>query len=171
MVLGAREFRAAVKMNGRQPFKVLHRSAAGLEDDERLQDMRAPRLVLTSPPYPGVHVLYHRWQVDGRKESPAPFWVANCQDGQGQAHYCFGHRKQRGLTTYFNGIRDSFVGVRQVIDPCALVVQMVAFSEPDWQIPRYLESMQDAGFDDLAGQELLVRELRARALAPRKGPY
>jgi L-amino acid N-acyltransferase YncA len=30
--------------------------------------------------------------------------------------------------------------------------------------------LQDAGFEDLAGQELLVRELRARALAPARKP-
>ena len=107
-------------------------------------------LVVTSPPYPGVYVLYHRWKVRGRKETAAPFWVANCLDGQGQSHYCFGHRKQKGLTTYFTGIEKSFAGVRQVIDPKALVVQMVAFSEPDWQIPRYLESMDAAGFDEVS---------------------
>ena len=54
-----------------------------------------------------------------------------------------------GLITYFNCIRDSFAGVRRVSDPRALVVQMVAFSEPDWQIPRYLESMEGAGFDEV----------------------
>jgi hypothetical protein len=115
---------------------------------------KRPTLVVTSPPYPGVYVLYHRWKVRGRKESPAPFWVADCQDGQGQAHYCFGHRKQQGLTRYFNGIRESFAGVRQVIDPSALVVQMVAFSEPDWQIPRFLEAMQEAGFDEVPPESL-----------------
>ncbi len=30
-----------------------------------------PRLIVTSPPYHGVHILYHRWQVDGRRETPA----------------------------------------------------------------------------------------------------
>jgi hypothetical protein len=111
-------------------------------------------LVVTSPPYPGVYVLYHRWKVRGRKESPAPFWVADCADGQGQAHYCFGDRKQQGLTIYFSGIRDSFAGVRRVIDPRALVVQIVAFSQPDWQIPRFLESMDEAGFKEVLPESL-----------------
>ena len=30
------------------------------------------KLVVTSPPYPGVHVVYHRWQILGRKETPKP---------------------------------------------------------------------------------------------------
>ena len=28
-----------------------------------------PKLVVTSPPYPGVHVLYHRWQTWAGRES------------------------------------------------------------------------------------------------------
>ncbi|MCX5653589.1 MAG: DNA methyltransferase [Planctomycetota bacterium] len=52
------------------------------------------RLVVTSPPYPGVHVLYHRWQVDGRRETPAPYWVAGCNDGQGASFYNFGDRRE-----------------------------------------------------------------------------
>lgn len=80
--------------------------------------------------------------------------MADCQDGQGQAHYCFGHRKQQGLTSYFNGIKTSFAGVRQVVDANGIVVQMVAFSEPNWQIPKFLESMSEAGFDEVMPEDL-----------------
>jgi hypothetical protein len=41
------------------------------------------------------------------------------------------------------------MGVRRVIAPAALVVQLVAFKEPDWQLSRYLESMSAAGFDEV----------------------
>jgi hypothetical protein len=160
LIKGMREFRQAVRDNP-PPDRAkaitisIHSSAADLPASNRFASLpKKPTLVVTSPPYPGVYVLYHRWKVRGRKESPAPFWVADCQDGQGQAHYCFGHRKQRGLTTYFNGIRESFDGVRQVIDPSALVVQMVAFSEPDWQLPSFLEAMDAAGFQEKMPQSL-----------------
>jgi hypothetical protein len=72
-VAGARALRAATKANlNKTMIEIVNRSAAGVEDDERLQAWRPPRLVLTSPRYAGVHVLYHRWQVDGRKEAPLP---------------------------------------------------------------------------------------------------
>lgn len=158
---GMREFRDAVRENpagGRGPAMSLsfHCPVSALPQhaSEIAALPKKPTLVVTSPPYPGVYVLYHRWKVRGRKETAAPFWVADCQDGQGQAHYSFGHRKQKGLPFYFNGIRDSFVGVRQVIDPKALVAQMVAFSEPDWQIPRFLEAMDAAGFDEVSPESL-----------------
>jgi hypothetical protein len=149
MVKGAREFRAAVTENGRFPVTVINRSAAGLEDDERLQTMRAPRLVLTSPPYPGVHVLYHRWQVDGRKEAPLPFMIANRLDGAGGSYYTMGDRKYPELRTYFENIKATMSSVAVVANRRTVIVQMVAFSEPKWQLPRYLETMEDAGLTEV----------------------
>jgi hypothetical protein len=157
---GMRSFREAVAENlpPKQSHALsvpIHCTAAELPAAEELETLpRRPTLVVTSPPYPGVYVLYHRWKVRGRKETAAPFWVAGCQDGQGQAHYCFGHRKQPGLTKYFDGIRTSFKGVRKVVDEKALVVQMVAFAEPDWQIPKYLEAMNEAGFAEVMPENL-----------------
>ena len=148
MVQGARELRAAVKENGRHPVTVLHRNAAGLEEDKRLWEMGAPRLVLTSPPYPGVHVLYHRWQVDGRKEAPLPFMIANKLDGAGSSYYTMGDRKYRELRTYFENIKATMSSVAALANGETIIVQMVAFSEPKWQLRRYLETMEEAGLTE-----------------------
>jgi hypothetical protein len=149
MVEGARELREAVKANGRRPVTILHRSAAGLEEDARLMRLRAPRLVLTSPPYPGVHVLYHRWQVDGRKEAPLPFMIANKLDGAGSSYYTMGDRKYPDLRTYFDNIRRTLSSVAALANKRTVIVQMVAFSEPEWQLPRYLETMEEAGLMEM----------------------
>jgi hypothetical protein len=149
MVAGARALRAAVTGNGPRPtIEVFQRSAAGLEDDERMLAWRAPRLVVTSPPYPGVHVLYHRWQVDGRKETPLPFMIANKLDGSGSSYYTMGARKYPELTTYFDSIRATMSSVASIADKRTVVVQMVAFSEPKWQLQRYLETMEEAGLTE-----------------------
>jgi DNA methylase len=105
-----------------------------------------PRLVVTSPPYPGVHVLYHRWQVHGRRETPAPYWLAAQNDGHGAAFYTFGSRSRSGLDNYFKTLTDSFQSVRQIIQPDAMVVQLVAFADAQSQLPLYLRAMQDAGY-------------------------
>lgn len=149
MVQGARELRAAVGESGRHPVTILHRSAAGLEDDERLEEMGAPRLILTSPPYPGVHVLYHRWQVDGRKEAPLPFMIANKLDGAGSSYYTMGDRKYPELRTYFEKIKATMSSMAAFANKRTVIVQMVAFSEPRWQLPRYLETMEDAGLTEV----------------------
>lgn len=106
-------------------------------------------LVVTSPPYPGIHILYHRWQVDGRRETPAPYWIADCSDGQGASFYNFGDRRERDAKTYFEASLHTLHAIRQVMAKGAVIVQMVAFGDPKRQLPRYLKNMELAGFHEL----------------------
>ena len=126
----------------------LHRSAVGIEDDSRITELGHPALILTSPPYPGVHVLYHRWQVLGRRETPAPFWIAGTLDGAGASYYTFGDRKN--VPRYYELAREAFASVARLSSRKTVVAQMVAFSEPEWQLPSYLEVMQDSGFKEIS---------------------
>jgi hypothetical protein len=105
-----------------------------------------PRLVLTSPPYPGVHVLYHRWQVLGRRETPAPFWLADLQDGHGESYYRFGSRTPTGMENYYATLRTAFTVVRRVLGPDTLVAQLLAFGDVGVQLPAYLAEMETAGY-------------------------
>jgi hypothetical protein len=107
------------------------------------------KLVITSPPYPGVHVLYHRWQVMGGKETAAPFWIADCLDGQGNSFYTFGdRRKQTHEQEYFARLQRAFTEVRKVLANDAVVVQLVGFSKPKKHLACYLEAMCAAGFEE-----------------------
>ena len=56
-------------------------------------------------------MLYHRWQVDGRKEAPLPFMIANKLDGAGSSYYTMGDRKYPELKTYFDSIRATMSSV------------------------------------------------------------
>lgn len=138
-----------------QSRRIICASSENCHADLRIPKSWGPvRLVLTSPPYPGVHVLYHRWQVRGRRETPAPFWLANQRDGAGEAHYALGRRDESQLTRYFARLQAVFSSVRELLSPNAWVVQLVAFSDPSWQLPRYLRAMTAAGFEEieLSGQ-------------------
>lgn len=105
-----------------------------------------PKLILTSPPYPGVHVLYHRWQVWGRRETPAPYWITNLRDGHGESYYTMGGRSALGQKSYFEELQKSFANLRTVLHKDANVVQLISFSNTDTQLPLYLEAMESAGF-------------------------
>ncbi len=135
---------------GRKPPPVLiHGSSENIGKHRHFSSGGLADLVVTSPPYPGVHVLYHRWQVDGRRETPAPYWIANCLDGQGASFYNFGGRKQENHDDYFNASLRTLQGIRSVMRDEAVMVQMVAFSDPKSQLPRYLDNMTSAGFTEL----------------------
>jgi hypothetical protein len=150
MLAGARALRTAVNRYPCLPtVRVLNRSAIGLEEDPQLMDCTPPRLILTSPPYPGVHMLYHRWQVDGRKEAPLPFIIANKLDSACSSYYTMGDRKFPELKTYFANLRATMSSVAALADTSTIVVQMVAFADPTWQLRRYLETMEEAGLSEL----------------------
>lgn len=151
MLKGARELRAAASSyKGFAPTATcVNESIVGL-NKTNIFGGASPKLVLTSPPYPGVHVLYHRWQVDGRKETAAPFWIANKLDGSGASYYTLGDRHAKDNWTYFEGLRSALTSVSDICDEDTTMVQVVAFTDPVRQLPRYLEVAEEAGFTELS---------------------
>jgi hypothetical protein len=74
--------------------------------------------------------------------------IANRLDGAGSSFYTMGDRKHPNLATYFANIKATMSSVAALADNNTVVVQMLAFSEANWQLPRYLETMKDAGFTE-----------------------
>jgi hypothetical protein len=153
MIDGLKVYRNLTNRSGKAPERdqilILNRAADGIDHEPAVLQFGRPKLVLTSPPYPGVHVLYHRWQILGRKETPAPFWISSTLDGNGTSYYTFGDRKQPNLESYFETAQRSFGSIAKLAARDTLVVQMVAFSKAPWQLPRYLETMQAAGLEEV----------------------
>ncbi len=145
MVEGVQRYSKAVRKSDVK-IVCMQRSAVGIENDAIWNQIPRPKLIITSPPYPGVHVLYHRWQIHGRKETPAPFWIAGTLDGCGASFYTFGDRKQRDLGNYYAQAGAAFRSVARVAGKGAILVQMVAFADPTWQLSEYLAMLEYAGF-------------------------
>ena len=130
--------------------RIINKSSEFIHENGSIPKSWLPAtLVLTSPPYPGIHVVYHRWQINGRKETPAPFWLANSLDGAGEAYYTLGRRTERELRTYYHRLRVTFESVRELLSKRSTVVQLVSFSNPGSQLPAYLKKMEEAGFREL----------------------
>lgn len=161
MIQGAQEFSTMARRSDRiygldSSIRTLclNRSAVGIENDFSILSIPSPKLILTSPPYPGVHILYHRWNVLGRKETPAPFWIANSLDGQGESFYTFGYRKRQNLSTYYEQALAAFTSLARLANRNTCLVQMLGFSDSSWQLPRYLDTMEQAGFTEVQFKEL-----------------
>lgn len=148
MVQSIREFSESLSQHSPKPKIVLSNGNADAIDLLPIFNVhgRRAKLIVTSPPYPGVHVLYHRWQVDGRRETPAPYWITQRTDGQGSSFYCFGDRRSHESGGYFDTALETLHSIRRVIAEDGLMIQLIAFSDPQRHLPRYLEVMEEAGF-------------------------
>ncbi|MBC6442637.1 MAG: site-specific DNA-methyltransferase [Rhodobacteraceae bacterium] len=127
---------------------ILNCDASRIHEHGPVTKTGAPRLIVTSPPYPGIHVRYHRWQINGRRETPAPYWIANKLDGNAERYYTLGGRYEKELKTYFANLESIFLALVRICDFDTRIVQMVGFSNPDWQLRKYLEVMQSCGLEE-----------------------
>jgi hypothetical protein len=132
---------------------VLTEASPGLADRDEIAGIQ-PDLVLTSPPYPGVYVLYHRWKLRGRSEIAAPFWIANRNDGLGIASYTMSARSDKKLDLYFRRLTAAFQDLRRLTPKSSHIVQVVGFNNVAQQFDRYLHAMTSAGFEELRYPEL-----------------
>jgi len=156
MLEGLDEFVSTARENGVEKNRVTGKrqlylgSFEDIMHSRKLNEVRSRiKLVLTSPPYPGVHVLYHRWQVNSRRETPAPFYFAGFRNGRGESHYTLGGRSRLGIENYFTRVREIFESIHPFVQPDALLVQLVAFANPEMQLPAFLESMRLAGYEEV----------------------
>ena len=133
--------------------RLLLRSAMAADQDRRIPiDWLPIKLVVTSPPYPGVHVLYHRWQIQGRKETPAPFAILNSLNGHPESYYTFGDRHH--VQPYFKTLTAVYRSIRNLLSPSSLVVQLISFNNPKRDISRFLYAMEDAGFEECSLKDI-----------------
>ena len=147
---GAIELRTQVRNSKTKPVRIIANVEASKLGAERLfKTAVSPKLVVTSPPYPGIHVLYHRWQINGGREAPAPFWIAGKLDGSGSSYYTMGDRKSPDQDDYFGRLSLAFSSIVKICDSSTTIAQMVAFSDPKRQLPRYLAIMEECGLKEI----------------------
>lgn len=153
MIAGSEQFRKRVQKTLGGASRLGARRALMCSDTATLHKsyeygrFGRPKLVLTSPPYLGVHVLYHRWQILGRRETGAPYWIANASDGHSGVFYTLADRRPNARERYLARLRQCFSSVRKVMAEDTAIVQLVAFSDPDIELPMYLNALEDCGLE------------------------
>ena len=165
MVVAAGEatarYRAAdqrVPSSGLPRSLVLHQGVPGVAGHSALGRHPKPQLVLTSPPYPGVYVNYHRWKLRGRLETPLPYFIAGQRDGHGLAHYTMAARSDRTQGTYFRRLEAAYKDIAQMCTAETWLVQVVGFNDVDDQLRRYLVTMNRAGFVEFTFDSLATAD-------------
>lgn len=126
-------------------FDCLTTPAADLSVPARAGQLK-PTLAVFSPPYPGVHVLYARWQLGGRRETAAPFWLAGVHGDTTETRFTMGRRGVRRTDEFVENYERSVAALSRVLAKGSYAVQMIGFLDPSTQLPQVLSAMSSAGF-------------------------
>lgn len=153
MLTAMQEYRAALHQFGITPNQINKHRALVRCNASRLHRLATPRkfgtpkLLLTSPPYLGVHVLYHRWQIQGRRETAAPYWIADKSDGHTGIYYTFVDRRDPAVGNYMARLKACFSSATKLLDEKSYIAQLVAFSDAEIQLPVYLRALNEIGLE------------------------
>jgi hypothetical protein len=85
--------------------------------------------------------------VRSRRETPAPYWLAGKLDGKPSSYYNFADRRQQHMTGYLAVMRATFSSIVQLMDERSILVQLVAFAQPEDQLPAYLGALSNLGLE------------------------
>ena len=157
MVAAATVFAGELRKADEVPI-VIDAALPGLSSHPHVQKIGMPQVIITSPPYPGVYINYHRWKLLGRKEIPAPYWIVGCRDGHGLAHYTMSARAEPTLGRYFDRLHAAYEDLARISSAETILVQMVGFSDTRRDLPRFLHAMASAGFAEFQLPELSTGE-------------
>lgn len=151
-------------VNWREQITAINGDAAAELSRLRIETRAKYDLAITSPPYPGVHVLYTKWQLRGRKESNLPSFIVGAEV-KPESHWTMGKRAN-GDEQYFEKIESVISEVGKVLKSDSLFVQLVGFSNAKVQLPRYVELHEQNGFERLlpgnAKRKLMLRDVPSR---------
>lgn len=159
---------------GVRPVAQIHLSAAQDLPAKLLtasRQLAKAKLIITSPPYAGTHIVYHQWQINSRRRTRAPFWLINSMDGMGAPYYTFGDYRTHTRSKYFEEALDVYSTMKSMLDPSGTLVQLVGFSNPRAHLPRYLEMMEEAGYEEVTERDSLGRAQRVWRNVPNRRWY
>jgi hypothetical protein len=128
-----------------------------IESAKQLKE-NPPKLAVFSPPYPGVHVLYPKWQVQGRRETSVPFWIAGVEGATTGATYTMGRRGLSNTDEFMGMFAEGMNALANVMADGGHVVQMVGFKDPSIQLKPFLQAMSEAGFKEQRYTTLATRD-------------
>lgn len=125
--------------------RVSHLKGDSTKELQSLASLPSPLfdVSVTSPPYPGVHMLYAKWQLRGRKESHLPAYIVGA-DAWPESHLTMGNRVT-GVDEYFEKLKIVAESLNAVTVNGGLSIQLVGFSDSSSQLPKYVEIFEKSG--------------------------
>jgi DNA modification methylase len=106
------------------------------------------KLILTSPPYPGIHISYNKWQIHGRRDTKLPYWIMNSKP---PAFTKFSYRgeKARGLNDYYSYMTKVYLKLKPYCSDNCHIVKLLSFRNKAKEFKLYRDAMENAGLEEI----------------------
>ena len=117
---------------------------------------KKPKLIVTSPPYPGVNINYNRWQLNGTLDTDLPYYIINKKEDNQNTYFHFGSNSlSDGLTKkYMQNALEVYKSLNNVLADNGYLVQLVGFADIPSQFNFFLNVLSLAGFHELKIKKL-----------------
>ena len=144
-----RDFRSYCIKNKVKINKITNYDVRDLQNKYSFKKLKNLDAVITSPPYPGVHIRYDRMQLNGTKVTDIHYLISQTSNKKGVNSYTFSDRTSLLDKKYFNMIRESFESIYEIASKDTYVIQLIGFKKKEL-LNKYLLTMELAGFKEIS---------------------
>ena len=135
-------------VNSRNKFSIYSKSSTKADKTRELKSKKV-KLIITSPPYPGINISYSRWHIHGRRNTTLPYLVLGIPVPENRSIFNFQSPRNRTYNLYFDKLTKIFKSLKKICSKDTVVLQLVAFNHESGLFERYLKTLEDCGFKEM----------------------
>lgn len=106
------------------------------------------KLILTSPPYPGIHISYNKWQLHGRRDTKLPYWIMNSRPPV-LTKFSYRGEWSRNLVDYYRYMTKVYLKLKPYCSDNCYIVKLLSFRNKNREFRLYREAMENAGLEEI----------------------
>jgi len=106
------------------------------------------KLILTSPPYPGIHISYNKWQLHGRRDTKLPYWIMNSRPPV-LTKFSYRGEWSRNLVDYYRYMTKVYLKLKPYCSHNCYIVKLLSFRNKNREFRLYREAMENAGLEEI----------------------
>lgn len=135
-------------INSRNKFSIYSKSSTKINKTKELKSKKV-KLIITSPPYPGINISYSRWQIHGRRNTTLPYLVLGIPVPENKSIFNFQSPRNKTYNLYFDKLNTIFKSIKKICSKNTIVLQLVAFNHENGLFEKYLKTLEDCGFKEM----------------------
>ncbi len=134
--------------NSRNKVNIYNKCASKTHKTKELKNKKV-KLIVTSPPYPGINITYSRWHIHGRRNTTLPYLILGLPMPKHKSIFNFQSPRNKTYDIYFDTLERTFSSIRKISSKKTIVLQLLAFNSEKGLFKKYLQTMEKCGFKEM----------------------